>query len=704
MKIRLNYFQRQFGVTIPMTHFFRLLTLGGALALVVPSSAAPRSRGRIPIPVGPIIAMPSTPEPGTRAPAGISPRASALLDEFNKAMLRGFNNLRKRSDDFWQKRAQIVGTQTRVFFFDGLPLNKAQAFQLSFDGGKEGYYRLHGTLTKTEQNARDTKITLQLVRLECVRESEWDGLTADDEPMLFWTLNSLASQPNSWYSSPFEGVDKGESRQFARSTWPLIMATDAHALVWNVAVVEQDDANMTQREAGLKFFTEEFERQSQYSASALLQELRNPTPTAPAPTRPAPTPTPTPVPTSPPPTYDLSTWVDNWSTSYGRVKLELQGGVLRGRLMVATQNGQEREDAMLELRADGASNKLKGTSTYTGFQTQMTLALSADGQGFTGTNLLRGETKPNAWSGQRYRPSTTPTTPTTPATPTNPTGPFVPTEPQVPTAPRPGASDEFLPLKNFEVRVDKVAPNIDGDKLEAYVTLRNRTPQQQLINGSVIQGVATDQDGVGTMFMDFYQPEGAPTSIDGNHAIKPGSEFKVRLLVPIPQGSSPLQTLTLWKRGSQPQSVDISGVRTPGFKPAANFATMGLRGGTGEFKPCGKTLDVRFEGFRKARDGSFEAFFTFKNTSESMLRPDVLDMHSSSVDIDLHDANGEKSRHDEVMRPNGNTPIPMNHVGVLPGGGETKFRYRFRPNAGFVPAKLSVHDRPSKTTIEWALP
>jgi hypothetical protein len=154
----------------------------------------------------------------------------------------------------------------------------------------------------------------------------------------------------------------------------------------------------------------------------------------------------------------------------------------------------------------------------------------------------------------------------------------------------------------------------------------------------VIQGVVTDADGVGNSIYGFL-PTGRRAHADGRQqAIAPGGEIKVRLLVPIAQGTAPLKTMTLWERDSQPQTVDIAGVQPPGLKPPANFAALNLKGGTNEFKACGKTLDVRFEGFRKARDGSYEAFFTFKNTSESLLRTDVLDMHSSSVDIDLHDA------------------------------------------------------------------
>jgi hypothetical protein len=100
----------------------------------------------------------------------------------------------------------------------------------------------------------------------------------------------------------------------------------------------------------------------------------------------------------------------------GRVKLELQDGALRGRLMQKDEWGREREAERLELRADGAATKLAGIASYTGFESQMTLALSANGNAFTGTVLLRGETKTKPWSGKRALAN--PTTPTVPTTPT----------------------------------------------------------------------------------------------------------------------------------------------------------------------------------------------------------------------------------------------------------------------------------------------
>ena len=493
---------------------------------------------------------------------------------------------------------------------------------------------------------------------------------------------------------------------WARSKWEFL----ARVFGGDLAPFDEDDriadsGNIVIPASGLSVEKRQWQVKDKDSSYTVHYRITRTaaTPQTPQPQTPQP---PQPQTPAPPTNYDLSSWVDEWETTYGRVKLALENNVLRGRLMKKVQGGLEREDAMLELRADGSADKLKGTSTYTQIQTQMTLEMGADRDSFTGTNLLFGEATPHAWSGRRWREDSTPTEPTTPTepgTPTNPTGPIVPQVPTAPTSPRPSTSSGYLPLKNFEVRVDKVQPNIEGDKLEAFVTLRNRTQKEQLINGSVIQGVATDEDGVGILFMGFYQPEGAPTEIGGNTAMAPGAEIKVRLLVPVPEGTAPLKTMTLWERDSQPQAFDISNVRLPGLKPAANFAALNLKGGTGEWKAAGRTLDVRFEGFRKARDGSFEAFFTFKNTSESFVRTEVLDMHSSSLDIDLHDAGGQKARHDEVMRPNGNTAIPMNHVGVLPGS-ETKFRYRFRPKAGFAPARLSVRDRPSNTTVEWALP
>jgi hypothetical protein len=93
-----------------------------------------------------------------------------------------------------------------------------------------------------------------------------------------------------------------------------------------------------------------------------------------------------------------------WDTTYGRVKLTLENGVLPGALMKKIQGGLEREDAMLELRADGHEDKLKGTSTLHSNQ-DANDARDAPRPRlifWNQSNVWRNST-PNVWSGTRWR-------------------------------------------------------------------------------------------------------------------------------------------------------------------------------------------------------------------------------------------------------------------------------------------------------------
>lgn len=251
--------------------------------------------------------------------------------------------------------------------------------------------------------------------------------------------------------------------------------------------------------------------------------------------------------------------------------------------------------------------------------------------------------------------------------------------------------------------MDSTSANTAGDKLEVFATLKNRTKSTQSIHGWEISAVATDSDGIG--FMDernFFQPEGEPTQIEGAREVPAGGELKVRLLIGIPEGTSQLKTLTLWENASQPQTVDISNVSFPGARPAANLGDMGLSGGTGEFKPCGESLDVRFDGFRKSRSGWYEAFFTFKNTTDTGLRSDALDYSSSSLQIYTWSADGGKQRYDQLMRANGEKAvwIPI-HYAII-SGDEAHVRYTFSSkNDVPKPVKVAIGDGVSGTTLEW---
>jgi hypothetical protein len=126
------------------------------------------------------------------------------------------------------------------------------------------------------------------------------------------------------------------------------------------------------------------------------------------------------------------------------------------------------------------------------------------------------------------------------------------------------------------VRVDKVVPNIEGDKIEAYVTLRNRTPREQLINGSVIQGVVTDADGVGILLWISTSLKARPRD-RRQQSHRAGRRNQSAAVGAHRSGHRAPQNDDAVERDSQPQTVDISAIQPPGLKPPANFGALNLQ-------------------------------------------------------------------------------------------------------------------------------
>jgi hypothetical protein len=342
-----------------------------------------------------------------------------------------------------------------------------------------------------------------------------------------------------------------------------------------------------------------------------------PTPTPRLPATPVPTPTPEPTPAPVP--YNLGVWVDEWDTTYGRVKLELQDNVLRGRLMQGAKEGER-----LELRRGTTTGSLVGTASYAGIVMQITMQISPDVESFTGTNS--SGTSSNAWRGTRVKPGQKIPSPSTPDTGSggdndntgngSTNGGSSNGGTKTPSLPGGTIGGGYNPLKIFEVRVDDVQTGATEENLEVFCTIRNRSDKVQLFNGSVIRMAVTDADGIG-VFYDYgmYPPSGPLTNIDGNKEMAPGAEMKVRFLFRMPESVAPLRTLSMWERYSQSKTVDISKVTWARSKPQADLSKFNLKSGSGDFQACGENLDVRFDGFRKARDGAYEAFFTFKNVA-----------------------------------------------------------------------------------------
>jgi hypothetical protein len=414
----------------------------------------------------------------------------------------------------------------------------------------------------------------------------------------------------------------------------------------------------------------------------------------------------------------------------GRVNLTLEDDALRGRLMQKDDLGRDVEAERLELRADGAKTKLAGTASYTSFQSQMTLTLSADGQSFTGTFLPRGETKPRAWSGKRLRATNTPATPANPTTPTSPTAPPVVTPPvttppvvtppvvtppvttppattppvvtppvvstpSVPATPA-GASvgdGKFYPFTKFEIRLDKVTPGPEKT-IHAFVTLKNLTDAEQTILGHTIQAYAEDADGMAFRASKIARastPEAE--SFDNNPKVAPRGEFKVRFVLPALKGGAPLRTLIFDEDGAT-VAFDISNVSVPG-QIALPFTNA--PGATAEWKELGN-LDVRFDGARPQRGSKLsEIFFTFRNPSEE---PQQIFFGGGTFKVWMADADGSLQYDQGFYTVRGMNPNSMDWQPLVMPGREIRLRFLHRSP---VAPTLTIEHTPSKTKQTYAI-
>jgi hypothetical protein len=701
-----------------------------------------------------------------------------MLGDGMEVLNDGLNDLMGMGDDF-------VKTEAKAFTPTELndPKVAMHPFSIDLDGKDEGFYRVHGKITRSKSGEFNTWI-VHLDELECVRESKIDRLSASDEPYLLLNIQPLPGETVSWRNEPFKDVDKGEKFPIGYHSPEIKIHGTEGMLHIAVCAMEQDGSHSWDRDDILARFTGKLKEKvpHSYADGALkmgaglsgdwkldrmtvtawnrsgvlrqgkmfnapvgkwigagkteifalsaggvretgvtLDDLlpdwnefkKQPEPTSP-PT--APTPPTTIDQNSPLGNFDISQWQGEWDTTMGRVNLTLEDGALRGRLMQKDELGRVREAERLELRADGATTKLAGTASYTGFDSQMKLALSADSQSFTGTVLLRGETKPKTWSGKRALAN--PTTPSAPTTPTIPTGPVVPpvvnppavtppvitpplpTPPVTPPATVPatpiGAAvgdGKFYPLTKFEIRLDKVEVARDRS-LHAFVTFKNPSGAEQLLINDSIKAFLEDADGLAFRVSRLSRastPE--PEDFANQPNLAPGAELKARFVLPTLKSGAPVKSLTFEENGAT-AAFDLSGISVPGLltQPFTSAA-----GATAEWKELG-IFDARFDGARPQRGSAFsEIFFTFRNPSE---KPQQIFFAGGTFKIWMADPDGSL-QHDQYnlysvrgMNPNSMPWQPF----VMPGH-EIRLRFLYR---GPVAPTVTIEDSGSGTKQTYA--
>jgi hypothetical protein len=180
--------------------------------------------------------------------AGVVGVLEAAWDGLTKAVSSAFDDLRDLLLTIVAGHADYVGSDKATWSWTQLTdiaRTGARPVTLRFRGGTEGSYDLHGTLTAVP-SGDDLRVTLRLEKLHCIKESEWDRFTTDDEPFVIVAMTSPASaETTSYVSAPFTGVDTGETRTMSHTmsvTVPRYGGLIVPAQLW-----ESDDESASDR-------------------------------------------------------------------------------------------------------------------------------------------------------------------------------------------------------------------------------------------------------------------------------------------------------------------------------------------------------------------------------------------------------------------------------------------------------------------------
>jgi hypothetical protein len=338
----------------------------------------------------------------------------------------------------------------------------------------------------------------------------------------------------------------------------------------------------------------------------------------------------------------------------------------------------------------------------------MTLTLSADGNSFTGTNLLRGETKPAIWSGKRKTASTPPSTGTSPRNATEYSAACANdsicsvasdsnkrrhahrwnascgTPGNVNNGGNSGgvraASAISNQLERFDVKLESIQQTREAHKVEATIAFRNPAKAEQILSANDYAWVIVDTDGVGIGSNPGYLRGTATESTNAALTIAGGATVRIRIVFEVGGGLAPLSKMSVWSWDNR-GLWDISSATLP--NPVTTTAPNGIKDGRG-FEPIGADWDFRFDGWRRGRDGSIEVFATLRNQNKHD-NP----FNYQTVEVSTQDADGIVQADDNIVyRFGGERAEDVGRTMVIPPNVETKVRYKIPVKRDFVPTKL----------------
>lgn len=244
----------------------------------------------------------------------------------------------------------------------------------------------------------------------------------------------------------------------------------------------------------------------------------------------------------------MESWAGRWRTSRGLLRLNPQGGTFFG-FLHRGEPLKEEERVALEPR-DGTlvgAWEQGGEWSPTVPRGDVFLALNRDGTRFTGyyTDVTTGRRVD--WTGERFdRPTPQPPAEQEPAPPADPPSPQPQPGPGTPpgTTPAPDSTppSSFQPLRQFDVRLDRVveARGYPTRQVHVFVTIKNASGRAQHITSGFLKALLSDADGVAQERNQVWRASGEPAALfSSTPVVQAGAELRIRYVFTPDEGSRP---------------------------------------------------------------------------------------------------------------------------------------------------------------------
>ena len=229
--------------------------------------------------------------------------------------------------------------------------------------------------------------------------------------------------------------------------------------------------------------------------------------------------------------------VGRWQNPSGTIQWNFQSAG-RGRLSATTwDTGQDeqRDGTRMEFQPMADGRQLLGRPSE-----RRRFTLERDANGRFQMLVQHGERPASRTQLVRVedQPAPVPQDPRAPSAPAGPT----PAPDQLPSTRAGEQTSAFQPLRQFDVRLDRVmeARGYPTRQVHVFVTIRNASGRAQYITSGFLKALLSDADGVAQERNQVWRAGGEPAALfNSTPVVQPGGELRIRYVFTPDNGSRP---------------------------------------------------------------------------------------------------------------------------------------------------------------------